>query len=170
MPTLAERVCGLRCVLCAAESPLADGVYVCAACGGNLQVTYDYDAVGRALTRETLAVDDDHTMWRYAPLYPVERRFDYPAIGWSPLFQAPRLAERLGVGELWVKDDGRNPSASFKDRASSVALLRAVETGHELVTGASTGNAASSTAVLAAALGVRTRIFIPAAAPRASNP
>ena len=164
---LAERVSGLRCVRCAGRQPLAPDLYVCPGCGGNLQVTWDYDAVRRALNRDTLAADDDRTMWRYGALYPVEGRFEAPSIGWSPLAQAPRLAARLGVRELWVKDDGRNPSASFKDRASSVALLRAVETGHSLVTGASTGNAASSTAVLAAALGVKTRIFIPATAPRA---
>ncbi len=164
---LAERVTGLRCVRCAAGTDLADGVYVCPNCGGNLQVEYDYEAVRRAWPREALDADPDRTMWRYAPLYPVEGRIEAPPVGWTPLFEAPRLAERVGLQTLWVKDDGRNPSASFKDRASAVALLRARETGHDLVTGASTGNAASSTAVLAAALGIRTRIFIPAAAPRA---
>jgi threonine synthase len=73
----------------------------------------------------------------------------------------------LGIGSVWIKDDGRNPSASFKDRASAIALLRAREIGRELVTGASTGNAASSTAVLAAAMGMHARIFIPRTAPKA---
>jgi threonine synthase len=106
-------------------------------------------------------------MWRYAPLYPVTGRIESPPIGWTPLFRVPRLAEKLGLANLFVKDDGRNPSASFKDRASAIALLRAKDLGLDLVTGASTGNAASSTAVLAAAMGIGTRIFIPHTAPRA---
>ncbi len=158
----------LRCIRCGKSAPLDDGVYLCPDCGANLQVEYDYVSVRNDWSRDSLATNDDHTMWRYAPLYPVEGRIESPPIGWSPLFEAPRLAEPLGLKRLMIKDDGRNPSASFKDRASAIALMRAVETGHELVTGASTGNAASSTAVLAAGLGtIRSRIFIPAAAPRA---
>jgi threonine synthase len=88
-------------------------------------------------------------------------------VGWTPLFGAPLLARALGVRELLVKDDGKNPSASFKDRASAVALARARELGHELVTGASTGNAAGATAALAAPCGLRARIFVPKSAPRA---
>jgi threonine synthase len=106
-------------------------------------------------------------MWRYAPLYPVAGRIESPPIGWTPLFHTPRLGDKLGLANLFVKDDGRNPSASFKDRASAIALVRAREIGLDFVTGASTGNAASSTSVLAAALGIRTRIFIPHTAPRA---
>jgi threonine synthase len=158
---------GFECVRCRAEGPLAEGTYVCSSCGGNLQVVYDYEAAREHLTREGLARNPDHTMWRYAPLYPVEGRIEAPPVGWTPLFPAPRLATELGLASLWLKDDGRNPSASFKDRASSIALVRARETGHTLVTGASTGNAASSTAVLGAAMGIRTRIFIPASAPEA---
>ena len=158
----------LRCVRCEETTPLADGVYLCPRCGGNVQVEYDYDAIRRAWSRDALQRDPDRTMWRYSPLYPVDGRIESPPIGWTPMFPAPRLGAPLGLRRLLVKDDGRNPSASFKDRASAIALLRAVEQGHDLVTGASTGNAASSTAVLAAGMGtVRCRIFIPAAAPRA---
>ena len=158
----------LRCIRCDETAPLEDGVYLCPACGANTQVEYDYDAIRNSWTRETLAANDDRTIWRYAPLYPVDGRIESPPIGWSPLFRAPRLGKPVGLSNLLIKDDGRNPSASFKDRASAIALLRAAETGHELVTGASTGNAASSTAVLAAGMGnIRSRIFIPAAAPRA---
>jgi len=158
---------GLRCVHCAARTPIADDLYVCPACGGNLLVEYDLEAVRRALRREALASNPDHTIWRYLPLLPVTSRLEGPPVGWTPLVPAPKLARALGLRLLLIKDDGRNPSASFKDRASSVALERARELGRELVTGASTGNAASATAVLAAAIGMRTRIFVPKTAPRA---
>jgi len=162
-----DHVRHLACVHCEATTSIGDAVYVCPACGGNLQVVYDYAAIGAAWPREALAQSDDRSIWRYAPLYPVRGRIDAPPVGWTPLFQAPRLAAELGLGKLWIKDDGRNPSASFKDRASAIALVRAREIGHDFVTGASTGNAASSTSVLAAAMGIRSRIFIPAAAPKA---
>ncbi len=160
-------VSGLKCVRCSAEFPLTRTRYICDKCGSNLQVEYDYDAIRKSWPREKLQADLDRSIWRYAPLYPVSSKIPSPPIGWTPLFQAPQLASKLGLQSLFIKDDGRNPSASFKDRASAIALLRARETGFDLVTGASTGNAASSTAVLAAAMNIRTRIFIPKTAPRA---
>lgn len=162
-----DNVTGLRCVSCDAEVPLSDAVYLCPTCQGNLQVEYDYDRIRSEITKDSLRDDRDLSMWRYAPFYPVTTRIEAPSIGWTPLYRSEALGESVGLDAIWVKDDGRNPSASFKDRASAIALLRAKELGHELVTGASTGNAASSTAVLAAGLKIRTRIFIPAAAPRA---
>ncbi|MBI4870111.1 MAG: threonine synthase [Candidatus Riflebacteria bacterium] len=157
----------LRCVLCGKRSPIEDALYVCPACGGNVMVEYDLDALRRTWQRKELEACKDFTIWRYGPILPVEGRLDGPPVGWTPLIDAPKLRASLGLKRLQLKDDGRNPSASFKDRASSVALVRAKELGHELVTGASTGNAASATAVLAAALGIRTRIFVPKTAPRA---
>jgi len=162
-----KHVAGLRCIGCGKTWPLKAPVYTCEACGENLQVEYDYDAIRRAWRREELARNADLTIWRYAPLYPVAGRIESPPIGWTPMFKASRLGQQLGLKSLYVKDDGRNPSASFKDRATAIALMRARETGHDLVTGASTGNAGSSTAVLGAAMGLKTRIFIPKAAPRA---
>jgi threonine synthase len=158
---------GLRCVHCSRVAPLKDGIYVCPACGGNHSLEYDLEAIRRAWPRNALERNDDRTIWRYAPLLPVAGRLEGPPVGWTPLVPAPALARALGIREIFLKDDGRNPSASLKDRASAVALQRARETGHELVTGASTGNAASATAVLAAAVGLRTRIFVPRTAPRA---
>ena len=160
-------VSGLRCLRCQATCPLTESVYTCPACGGNLQVEYDYDSIRRFWAREDLSSNPDHSIWRYAPLYPTEAKNEFPPVGWTPLFPAPRLGRRLGLDALLVKDDGRNPSASLKDRASAIALARARDIGRDLVTGASTGNAAASTAVLAAAMGMRTRIFIPRAAPPA---
>jgi len=166
---MATHVTGLRCVResCDATFTLDETRYTCKSCGANLQVTYDYEAIRETWKRDSLADNPDLTMWRYMPLYPVESRLASPPVGWSPLFEAPRLRDEIGVKSLQVKDDGRNPSASFKDRASAIALVRAREMGQDLVTGASTGNAASSTAVLAAAMGIKARIFVPKAAPRA---
>jgi len=141
--------------------------YVCPSCGGNLEVEYDWAVAGAALTRERLASDGDRTMWRYAPLLPTAGRLEGPPVGWTPLVEAPRLARSLGLARVLIKDEGRNPSASLKDRASAVALQRAREIGAELVTCASTGNAAGATAVLAAAAGLKALIFVPKATSRA---
>jgi threonine synthase len=166
--TSAGNAVGLRCGRCAAAHAVAADRYVCPDCGGNLQVEYDYEATARVWPRAALELDADRTIWRYLPLLPVAERLPGPPVGWTPLVEAPRLSAALGLARpLLLKDDGRNPSASFKCRASAVALQRARELGHDLVTGASTGNAASATAVLAAAPGIRTRIFVPRTAPRA---
>lgn len=164
---MSTQVTNLRCIHCSTSVPFQGSPYVCEACGGNLQVEYDYEAIIKSWDRASLKDNADLTMWRYMPLYPVETRIDGPPIGWTPLIAAKKLGEFLGLTSLYVKDDGRNPSASFKDRASAIALVRAREMGLDLVTGASTGNAASSTAVLAAAMGIKARIFIPKAAPKA---
>ena len=162
-----NHITGLRCVCCQKVAGIEPNRYVCPQCSGNLMVEYDYDAVAREFRRETLAANSDHTIWRYGPLLPVASRLPGPPVGFTPLIEAPRIAKALGLRTVLVKDDGRNPSASFKDRASAVALAHAIEAGRDLVTGASTGNAASATAVLAAAAGVRARIFVPKTAPRA---
>jgi threonine synthase len=157
----------LRCVRCQHLSPIEDQIYVCPKCGANHLVEYDFSKVRERLTKSSLAKDPDHTIWRYAALLPVKNQLEGPPVGWTPLISAPLLAKKLGLKTVLIKDDGRNPSASFKDRASAVALQRAREIGRDLVTGASTGNAASATAVLAAQVGIRARIFVPKTAPRA---
>ena len=168
MSVRAGAATGLRCVRCDRLAPVTDDRYVCPECGANVLVEYDLDAIQRGWSRAALTRDPDRTLWRYLPLLPVSGRLEGPPVGWTPLVPAPRLGAELGLRQpLLLKDDGRNPSASFKCRASSVALKRAQDLGHTLVTGASTGNAASATAVLAAAPGIRTRIFVPRTAPRA---
>jgi threonine synthase len=162
-----SNVTGLRCVHCGEGTGLADSVYTCGACGGNLQVEYDWESIRGTWSRDSLAQDRDPTIWRYAPLYPIKTRIGAPPIGGTPLFPVPRLAEGLGLRSLLIKDDGCNPSASFKDRATAIALCRAHDTGRDLVIGASTGNAGASTAVLGAAMGIQTRIFVPRTAPAA---
>jgi threonine synthase len=166
-----DHVIGLECMLCGAEYSPDEVPYVCPKHGdeGILDVLYDYDLVRRRLTRESLAANDERSIWRYKPLLPVRPESPVPSltVGWTPLYRAQRLRERLGLTDLWVKDDGRNPSASFKDRASAVGIVRAQELGHDLIVAASTGNAAASLACLSASVGMRNVIFVPQSAPQA---
>ncbi|MBN2798210.1 MAG: threonine synthase [Deltaproteobacteria bacterium] len=157
----------LHCPACLSDHSPGPERYVCPRCGGNLEVRYDYEALKNALSRERLAADRDPTVWRYRAILPVQTPYKGLPLGGTPLVEAPNLAADLGVARALVKDDTRLPSGSFKDRASSVGLLRALDLGHTLVTGASTGNAASSTATLSVPLGLQARIFIPQAAPPA---
>ena len=177
-------VTGLRCTLCREGYRMQPGRYTCDRCGpaGTLDAEYDYRAVGRVLTRESLDADPDKSLWRYLPLLPLRQTSlpdigsdDPPphaprsrlGVGGTPLLAAPRLAEEWGVGEVLIKDEGRQPTASLKDRASAVALARAAEEKAEATTTASTGNAAAALAGLAAETGQRAVIFVPAAAPEA---
>ncbi len=164
-----DQVLGLTCTQCGKEHTLQQTQYVCTACGANTEVTYDYAKIRARISRDTLAADRNYSVWRYAPFYPLRDLSMIPPqqVGWTPLYGAERLGAPLGVPHLLLKDDGRNPSASFKDRASSVALAHARENGAPLICGASTGNAASSLACLAAPLGYRTIIFVPKSAPPA---
>jgi threonine synthase len=164
-------VTGFSCVLCQARYPADFRGYVCPEHGaeGILDVTYDYDRIGSSVTRETLANDPDRTMWRYLPLLPVSPAAALPplSIGGTPMYDAPRLAGAVGIGEVWVKDEGREPTASLKDRASAVAVVKAIEFGEATITTASTGNAAAALAGVAASVGMRAVIFAPASAPEA---
>ena len=166
-----DHVKGLRCVLCGAEYGVDEVLYVCPKHGdeGILDVIYDYELIGRRLTKEKLAANRDYSIWRYKPLLPVEPEGPVPPlqVGWTPLYRARRLEERLGLKHLWIKDDGREPTASFKDRASAVGVVKALELGRQIITCASTGNAASSLAGLAASVGLTTYIFVPQTAPQA---
>ena len=156
-----------RCVRCGRTYPAVPDLTTCE-CGGILDIVYDYDYIKTTFTKETLAARQDHTMWRYRELLPVEP--DTPntplRVGWSPLYEEPRLAETLGLKRLWVKDDGQNPTASLKDRASAMAVAKAREAGAKVIACSSTGNAASSLAGNAAAAGLKTYIFVPSRAPK----
>jgi threonine synthase len=161
-------VIGLTCVMCGATYP-PRGPMTCPRCGlaGILDVQYDYAAVGRRLSRGALARRDDLTHWRYRELLPIGARSRLPAlaVGWSPLRPAAALARHIGLRSLLLKDDGRNPTASLKDRASAVGVVKAVEARSAVIACASTGNAASSLAGVAASLGLRAVIFVPERAP-----
>lgn len=166
-----KHVLGLRCVLCGAEYAASDVEYVCPKHGneGILDVIYDYEAIRRQLSKEKLADNHDYSIWRYAALLPIDDRQWVPnlQIGWTPLYPVPRLRAQMGLAHLYIKDDGRNPTASFKDRASAVGIVKARERGKSIMTAASTGNAASSLAGLAASVGLTTYIFVPERAPQA---
>ena len=171
-------VTGLRCAICRDVYRMQPGRYTCDGCGpaGTLDVEYDYPAIGKVLTPAGLAADRDRSIWRYLPLLPLRQTSpgDAPpprrsrlGVGDTPLISAPRLAEEWGVGELLVKDEGRGPTASLKDRSSAVALARAAEENAPVITTASTGNAAAALAGLAAETGQRAVIFVPDSAPEA---
>ena len=155
-----------RCVKCGREYEAVPGLTNCA-CGGILDLVYDYDYIKTVLRKEDLAARP-YDMWRYRELLPVEPDTELPPlrVGWSPLYEAERLAKQLGVRKLWIKDDGLNPTASLKDRASAMAVTKAREAGAEVIACSSTGNAASSLAGNAAAAGLKTYIFIPSRAPK----
>ena len=156
-----------KCVKCGKTYDAVPDLTNCE-CGGILDIVYDYDYIKTQLTREKLAARQDHTMWRYRELLPVEPETPNTPlrVGWSPLYEEPRLAEQLGLKQLWVKDDGQNPTASLKDRASAMAVAKAQEAGAKVIACSSTGNAASSLAGNAAAAGLKTYIFVPSRAPK----
>ena len=156
-----------KCVKCGKTYEAVPDLTNCE-CGGILDIVYDYDYIKTKLTKEKLAARRDMTMWRYRELLPIEETTENTPlrVGNSPLYEEPRLAEELGLGRLWVKDDGQNPTASLKDRASAMAVAKAREAGAEVIACSSTGNAASSLAGNAAAAGLKTYIFVPSRAPK----
>jgi threonine synthase len=156
----------LSCIICGGTYRHGN-LFTCPACGdqGILDVRYDYEAVARQLTPALAHRPFD--LWRYRELLPVSPDLPVPRlqVGWTPLYDAPRLAEAIGIHSLRIKDDGRNATNSFKDRASAVVVLKAIEFGFSTIACASTGNAASSLAGLSAAVGLKPYIFVPERAP-----
>lgn len=165
-----DHVLGLKCVLCGKEYAADEALYVCPDHGdeGILDVIYDYRFISTQINPVTLARNPERTIWRYRPLLPVHSDSPIPplTVGWTPLYHARRLGRKLGMPWLYIKDDGREPTASFKDRASAVGVVKAMELGRETVAAASTGNAASSLAGIAASVGLKTIIFVPRTAPQ----
>jgi threonine synthase len=160
-------VIGLTCLIC--HSTYENGnLHTCPKCGvqGILDVQYDYAAIGAKLSRAILA-GRAFNQWRYRELLPISSEAALPhlAVGGTPLYDVPRLAAAVGLHKLFLKDEGRNPTSSFKDRASSVGVLKAQEFGFKIISCASTGNAASSLAGFSAAVGLRSVIFVPQRAP-----
>ncbi len=162
---------GLRCTVCGATYARDELDYVCPHHGdeGIVDAIYDYAAIAAATAPALLSASREMSMWRYRDLLPLAADAAPPPlqVGWTPLYAAPRLAAALGLRHLYVKDDGRNPTASFKDRASALVLLKAQEQKAAIVTTASTGNAGAALAGLAASMGQRTVIFAPKTAPPA---
>ncbi len=151
----------LKCKECGTGYPL-EALFVCDQCFGPLEVVYDFSGLGAAEAKRKIQAGPDN-IWRYSDFLPFA---DRPAgalqPGLTPLIRADRLAQRLGVGEIWVKNDAANPTHSFKDRVVAVALAKAVELGFDTVACASTGNLANAVAAHAAAAGLDSYVFVPA--------
>ncbi|WP_417094196.1 threonine synthase [Intestinimonas timonensis] len=160
-------VLGAKCTRCGAEYEALPTITTCK-CGGILDIQYSYSAIRDHFSPADLEQNHDWSMWRYRPFLSVEE--DSPApplrVGWSPLYKADRLSKVLGLKTLYIKDDGQNPTASLKDRASAMAVVKAREAGADTIACSSTGNAASSLAGNAAAAGLSTYIFVPSRAPK----
>ena len=160
-------VTALRCETCE-RTYRHSNLYTCPSCGdeGVLNVEYDYEKIAAAFSKHPLP-NREQNIWRYIELLPVSPDVARPhlLVGWTPVYDVPRLANAFGIKRLFLKDDGRNPTNSFKDRASSVGVLKSIEFGFREIACASTGNAASSLAGLAAATGLKSYIFVPERAP-----
>lgn len=162
---------GYHCSICHTDYEPASILYTCPKCGGNLDVVLDYEAIQKNYQIEDITSRTDFSLWRYLPLLPVEDpggegtplRF----AGWTPLYEPAALTKSLGLQHFWMKDEGRNPTASFKDRASSVVVARAREIKAEVIVTASTGNAGAALAGMSAAIGQKAVIFAPKTAPQA---
>ncbi len=162
----------LKCTLCGAEYAADEVRYVCPKHGdeGILDTIYDYAKIAKSTNPRRISESQDNSIWRYADLLPLENpRQSAPPlqVGWTPLYHAQTTGRQLGLSKLYLKDDGRNPTASFKDRASAVVVAKARELGVEIITTASTGNAGAALAGLAAAAQMPTVIFVPETAPQA---
>ncbi len=166
-----DHVKSLKCLICGAEYRPDEIEYVCPHHGddGIVDVQYDYELIGRRISPASLARNHDATIWRYKPLLPVKADSPTPplTVGWTPLYRADRLGASLGLKHVWVKDEGRQPSASFKDRASVIAVVKAQECGAEIITTSSTGNAGAALSVQCASVGQKNVIFVPESAPPA---
>ncbi len=166
-----ENILCLKCLICGKRYRPEEIDYVCPEHGneGILDVIYDYDFIGRQISKKILLKSNDFSIWRYQPLLPVDPKIAVPglSIGWTPLYHVPSLSSDLGLKNVWVKDDGRQPTASFKDRASAIALVKAGEKGAQIITTASTGNAAAALSGLCASVQQANVIFVPESAPQA---
>ena len=163
-----SNVTGAKCTICGRITPAEPETTTCPHCGGILDIEYDYDYIRSSIAKNPMNERNGRTMWRYMEFLPVEGIGDRPRlrVGGSPLYRADALGSLLGIRDLWIKDDGQNPTASLKDRASAMAVVKAEEAGRMTIACSSTGNAASSLAGNAAAAGLSTYIFVPSRAPK----
>ncbi len=162
---------GYRCSQCGQEYGPEDVTYLCPKDSGVLDVVLDYAAIKRSSGLGDVQTSPDFSIWRYLPLLPVGDP-GFPgtplrAVGWTPVYTPKKLARKLNLRQLWIKDESRNPTASFKDRASAVVVARARELKAAIVVTASTGNAGAALAGMAAAAELSAMIFAPKSAPPA---
>ena len=161
----------LQCTLCGKTYAPDSLKYVCPDHGddGILDVVYDYDEINRVTSPEKISASRENSIWRYWDLLPLKNRADAPTlqVGWTPMYRAKFLGAQLGLNNLFIKDDGRNPTASYKDRPSAVVVAKARELGERVVTTASSGNAGAALAGMAASAHIPAVIFVPESAPQA---
>src|SRR3990172_12699595 len=166
-----ELFAGFRCSLCYTDYAPSDVMYTCPKDGGNLEVILDFPGIKRRFSPASLLEGGEPSLWRFLPLLPVADpgglQTPLRSAGHTPVYALQRLAQQLGLARLWVKDESRNPTASFKDRASAVVVGRAVQIGAQVLVTASTGNAGAALAGMAAAIGQQAVIFAPRTAPPA---
>lgn len=159
----------LQCTICGKTYPPDSLKYVCPLHGddGILDVVYDYDEINRHTSPAQISASRDNSSWRYWELLPLGNRTNVPPlqVGWTPLYHARHLGAQLGLNKLYLKDDGRNPTASYKDRASVVVVAKAQELGEKIMTTASSGNAGAALAGCAASAHIPSVIFVPETAP-----
>lgn len=168
---MTKKFVGYQCSLCGKMYGPEDVTYVCPEDGGNLNVLLDYEGIKKEYSIEDITGSRDMSIWRYLPLLPVDdpgcEGTPLRAAGWTPTYGPPAMRKELGMKQLWVKDEGRQATASFKDRASAVVVARAREIGAEVIVTASTGNAGAALAGMSAAVGQKDVIFAPKSAPPA---
>jgi threonine synthase len=162
---------GYRCSLCGTEYAPGELTYTCPKDGGNVEVVLDITAIAASVRPSDLWYSSNPSLWRYLPLLPISELIgsETPlgAAGGTPTYAPEVLRERTGLHRLWVKDESRNPTGSFKDRASAVVVARAQQLNVEVIVTASTGNAGAALAGMSAAVGQRSVIFAPKTAPPA---
>ena len=166
-----NKVIGYQCSICDRSYALDEVTYTCPDDGGNLTVVLDYEGIKVATSPEKIQASPAQSIWRYQPLLPVgepgHQNTPLHAVGWTPTFAPPELGQQTGIKQLWIKDESRNPTASFKDRASALLVVRAAEIDAEITVTASTGNAGAALAGMSAATGRKAIIFAPQTAPAA---
>ena len=159
------------CSICGSTYSSQEVQYNCPRDGGNLDVHCDFESADNKPSMESILLSSEQSIWRFAPLLPVPdpgyARTPLHQVGMTPVYQPETLREQLGLQHLWIKDESRNPSASFKDRASAVVVAHALQTQQEVIIAASTGNAGAAMACMAASVGMRAIILAPRTAPPA---
>ncbi|MBU0506204.1 pyridoxal-phosphate dependent enzyme, partial [bacterium] len=159
----------LKCTKCDKTHNPDNVEYLCPNCQGILRVDYDYEKLKATLTQDVFAENPIRGHGRYIDLLPLEKHTSLPPldIGPTPLDEVKRLRKHLGLKNLFIKNDTMLPTGSFKDRASSVLVAKAIELGKDIITTASTGNAATALAGMCASVGLKNKIFVPQTAPKA---
>jgi threonine synthase len=162
---------GYHCSICGTEYSPGKAIYTCLKDGGNLDVVLDYNRISETIKPGNIFASKEFSLWRYLPLLPVPDpggiNTPIHSAGWTPVYISEVLCRLHGLEYLWIKDESRNPTASFKDRASAIIIARAREIGADIVVTASTGNAGAALAGMAAAIGQKAVIFAPRNAPPA---